>query len=143
MRRPISVGEAAEILGISEVAVLKRIARETLLASPLSDKGIMVCHESALGQPVDAAEWRRLCRRYISVPEACDIVAVTDGMVCRMLADGRLNGFRLNGKAWAVEKASAEKNMRDYLASPPSRGRPRLVGSSRRPAKKPRRKKRA
>lgn len=141
MKRPISIAEAAEILGISQVAVTKRIRRGNLLASALSDKGIMVCRESVLGKTVDAAAFARLCSRYISVPEACDIVCVTDGMIGRMLADGRLKGFRLNPKAWAVERASCERNIQEYLASPPSYGRPRRVGESRRPAKRSKRKK--
>lgn len=141
MKRPISISEAAEILGISPVAVQKRIHRGTILAAPLSDKGIMVCHESVLGKSADPKEFAKLCAKYISVPEACDIVCVTDGMIGRMLADGRLKGFRLNPKAWAVEKTSCERNIQEYLASPPSYGRPRAVGQSRRPAKKPTRKK--
>lgn len=141
MKRPISISEAAEILGISAVAVQKRIHRGTILAAPLSDKGIMVCHESVLGKKADPSEFAKLCSRYISVPEACDVVCVTDGMIGRMLADGRLRGFRLNPKAWAVERASCEANIKEYLASPPSYGRPRVVGQPRRPAKKPKRKK--
>jgi hypothetical protein len=140
MKRPISISEAAEILGISAVAVTKRISRGTLLAVPLSDKGIMVCRESVLGEKADPKAFKKLCSRYISVPEACDIVCVTDGMIGRMLADGRLRGFRLNPKAWAVEKSSCDENIREYLASPPSYGRPRVIGAPRRPAKKPKRK---
>jgi hypothetical protein len=143
VRRPISIGEAAKMLGITPVAVKKRIDTGKILARTLSDKGILVCPESVLGQPCSEKAFERLCARYISVPEACDIVCVTDGMVGRMLADGRLNGFRLNGKCWAVERASAEQNMREYLASPPYRGRRRLLGESRRPVKRPAGRKRA
>jgi hypothetical protein len=137
MRKPISVRDAAEILGISAVAVMKRIKRGTLLALPLSSKGFMVCQESVLGEPHSPAEFERLCRRYISVPEACDIVCVTDGMVIRMLHDGRLKGFLLNGNAWAVEKRSAEENIREYMrgALPPG-GRPRDLGRSHAPKKR-------
>jgi hypothetical protein len=131
VQRPVSVSEAAAILGISEQAVLKRIHRGTLLAHPFSARGWMVCAEALFGQseesfsPVSENAFRRLCRDYISVTEACDIVCVTDGMVCRMLADGRLEGFRLNRKTWAVSRKSCVENMRQYLASPFGRGRPR------------------
>lgn len=142
MKRPISVQEAATILGISRVAVMKRIARGTLLALPLSSKGLMVCHESVTGEPHSPAEFERLCKKYISVPEACEIVCVTDGMVCRMLADGRLKGFRLNENAWAVEKKSAEDNIREYMRAGSAGGRPRDLGKSHRPKKKPKARKR-
>lgn len=143
MRRPISVSEAASLLGISSVAVIKRIAKGQLLAVMLSDKGWMVSHEAVLGEEVDEKRFRRLCEGYISVPEACDIVCVTDGMVGRMLAAGILDGFRLNEKAWAVSRKSCEDNIREYLASKtPSVGRKRRVGDSRRPAKRTAKKKR-
>lgn len=128
MRRPISVSQAAELLGLSEAAVLKRIKKGQLLAVPLSDRGWMVCHEAVLGrfdEPVDEEAFRRLCDEYVSVPEACDIVRVTDGMVIRMLVRGILDGFRLNEKAWAVSRKSCETNIREYLESPNRPGRPR------------------
>lgn len=136
MKQPISVQDAAAILGISRVAVMKRIARGTLLALPLSSKGWMVCQEAVEGRPHSPAEFERVCKRYISVPEACDIVCVTDGMVIRMLNDGRLNGFRLNDNAWAVEKRSAEENIREYMRTGSQGGRPRDLGKSHRPKKK-------
>lgn len=137
MRQPISVGDAAEILGVTTVAVMKRIRRGTLLARLLSSKGYMVCHESVLGEPCSEAEFERVCRRYCSVPEACDIVCVTDGMVIRMLNDGRLKGFLLNGNAWAVDRRSAEQNMREYMKSPSQYGgRRRDLSRSRAPKKR-------
>lgn len=136
MKRPISVAEAAAALGIKEVSVLKRIRAGTLVALPLSGKGLMVCQESVDGEKVDPAAFRRACAKYVSIPEACDIVCVTDGMIGRMLADGRLKGFKLNEKAWAVERKSCEDNIREYLASPHRGGRPRLVGEARAPKKR-------
>jgi hypothetical protein len=136
MKQPISVQDAAAILGISRVAVAKRIQRGTLLALPLSSKGWMVCQESVAGKPHSPEEFERVCSRYISVPEACDIVCVTDGMVIRMLGDGRLNGFRLNDNAWAVERRSAEKNIREYMRTESQGGRPRDLGKSHRPPKR-------
>lgn len=129
MKRPISVKEAAKLLDVTEVSILKAIRTGRILAEPLSDKGWLVCHESVLGLPHSPSEFKRLCRGYVSVPEACEIVRVVDSMVCRMLADGRLNGFRLNSKAWAVDRKSAEQNLKDYIANPPTHGRPRrLIG---------------
>lgn len=141
MKRPISVQEAADLLGVSEVAVLKRIAKGTLVAQQLSGKGFLVCRESVAGIAVDPEEFRSLCSQWVSVPQACEIVCVTDGMVGRMLMDGRLEGFRLNAKAWAVSKSSCEKNIAEYMASPPKHGRPRVLSGSHAPKKKPSRRK--
>ena len=136
MRRPISVQQAADMLKVSTVSIIKRVHAGTIVANSLSNKGWLVCAESALGLPFDRAEFDRMCGQYVSVPEACDIVCVTDGMVGRMLMDGRLAGFRLNGKAWAVSRRSCEENIRDYLSSGSHRGQPRRIGESRRPPKK-------
>jgi hypothetical protein len=135
MNRPISVKEAAKSLGISEVAVLKRIARGTLAAKQLSGKGWMVSPD----QDVDRKSFDRLCDLYVSVPQACQIVCVTDGMIGRMLLRGDLEGFRLNSKAWAVSRASCEKNIEEYLASAPRGGRPRVMHGNHAPKKKPKR----
>lgn len=136
MKRPISVQEAASLLGISEVAVLKRIAKGTLVAEQLSGKGLLVCRESVDGIAVDPEDFKSLCSQWVSVPQACEIVCVTDGMIGRMLMDGRLEGFRLNAKAWAVSKASCEKNIAEYIASPSRHGRPRNLTGSRSPKKR-------
>lgn len=139
VRRPISVLEASEILGVTKVAVHKRLARGTLLGVQLGTKGWMVCHESVLGEPVDEKAFRRMCDGYITIPEACDIVCVTDGMVVRMLVAGDLEGFRLNEKAWAVSRKSCEANLREYLARPRQAGRPRVLHEQRRPKKRAKR----
>jgi hypothetical protein len=137
MKQPISVAEAAKILNMSQVGVLKRISKGQILAVPLSGKGLLVCRESVEGQDCNLEEFQKACRRWISVPEACDIVCVTDAMIGRMLADGRLKGFRLNDKAWAVDRKSCEQNIREYLANPPTYGRPRRVGEQCAPKKRP------
>jgi hypothetical protein len=93
----------------------------------------MLCLEQCKGQSFDAAEFRKLCKKWICVPEACDIVCKTDASVMRDLRSGKIKGFRLNGRAWAVEKASAEEEFRDYLANPGRRGQPRQIGTSRSP----------
>lgn len=138
MNRPISVQEAATILGISEVAVLKRIGQGSLVAKKLSGKAYLISRESVQGRRVDAEAFLASCRKWVSVPEACEIVCVTDGMIARMLADGRLNGFRLNERAWAVSRESCERNIAEYLANPNTGGRPRLIGASRAPKKRAR-----
>ena len=114
--RPISVNEAASVAGVSVSAVLKRIRAGQAVAVSLSGKGWMLCHEQMSGQPYSEAAFRRLCRKYVSVPEACQIVKKTDASVIRDLRSGRLSGFRLNAKAWAVDKASAERDFREYLS---------------------------
>jgi excisionase family DNA binding protein len=143
MKKPISVQEAASALGISQVAVLKRIAKGTLVASQLSGKGYLVCRESLDGSEVDPKAFAAACSQWVSVPQACEIVCVTDGMVLRMLADGRLDGFRLNSKAWAVDVRSCKRNIEEYLANPSTGGRPRVINGRHAPKKKPSRRKTA
>jgi excisionase family DNA binding protein len=139
MNRPISVQEAATALGISQVAVLKRIAKGTLAAKQLSGKGWMVSRDAVEGRKFDQKEFDRLCSLYVSVPQACEIVCVTDGMIGRMLTRGDLDGFRLNSKAWAVSRISCEKNIKDYLASSSRGGRPRVLHGNHAPKQKPKR----
>ena len=137
MKQPISVQDAADLLEISEVAVMKRIAKGTLLASQLSGKGYLVCRESVEGIAADPAEFARECSRWVSVPQACEIVCVTDGRIGRMLADGTLDGFRLNAKAWAVSRESCEKNIAEYLANGSrTAGRPRVLTGQHAPKKR-------
>lgn len=136
MDRLISVAEAASILGVTDVWVLRRISQGTLLARQLSGKGWMVSLDSARGKRASEKKFSELCGRYVSVPQACEIVCVTDGMIGRMLASGILKGFRLNKKAWAVCRESCEKNIREYLASPKKGGRPRVLSGKHAPKKR-------
>ncbi len=57
---------------------------------------------------------------YLSVPVAAQVLGCTDVWVIRMIQDGRLEGFRLNGRAWAVKRSSVEKNKDEYLNRAPS-----------------------
>lgn len=131
--RPISIEEAAKTTGLTKSGVVKAIASKRLVAIPLSGRGMMLCLEQCKGKSFDEAEFRKLCRRYVSVPEACDIVHKTDAMVMRDLRSGKIKGFKLNGRAWAVEKRSAEQEWKDYVSNPPGRGQPRQIGLSRSP----------
>lgn len=131
--RPISIEEAAKAMGLTKSGVVKAISSKRLVAVPLSGRGMMLCLEQCKGQSFDAAAFRKLCKKWICVPEACDIVCKTDASVMRDLRSGRIKGFKLNGRAWAVEKASAEEEFRDYLANPGRRGQPRQIGTSRSP----------
>jgi hypothetical protein len=131
--RPISIQEAADAMGLSKSGVVKAISSERLVAIPLSGRGMMLSWEQCHGKKFSEPEFRKLCQRYIAVPEACDIVHKTDAMVMRDLRSGKIKGFKLNGRAWAVEKASAEEEFRDYLANPRRRGQPRQIGKSRSP----------
>ena len=131
--RPISILEAAELTGLTKSGVVKAITSKRLLAIPLSSRGLMLCHDQVVGKKLDEAAFRKLCKRYVSVPDACEIVCKTDAMVMRDLRSGKIAGFRLNGKAWAVDKRSAEQEFAEYLAAPQRRGQPRQVGTSRSP----------
>jgi hypothetical protein len=131
--RPISIEEAAKATGLTKSGVVKAISSKRLVVVPLSGRGLMLCLEQCKGQSFDAAAFRKLCKKWICVPEACDIVCKTDASVMRDLRSGKIKGFKLNGRAWAVEKASAEEEFRDYLANPGRRGQPRQIGTSRSP----------
>lgn len=131
--RPISILEASELTGLTKSGVIKAIASKRLVAIALSGRGLMLSHEQCEGKPFDEAAFRKLCKRFVSVPEACDIVFKTDAAVMRDLRAGRIAGFRLNGKAWAVDKRSAEQEFADYLSHPQRRGQPRRIGDTRSP----------
>lgn len=131
--RPISIEEAAKAMGMTKSGVVKAISSKRLVAIPLSGRGMMLSWEQCHGKKFSEPEFRKLCQRYIAVPDACDIVHKTDAMVMRDLRSGRIKGFKLNGRAWAVERRSAEEEFRDYLANPGRRGQPRQIGKSRSP----------
>lgn len=57
---------------------------------------------------------------YVSVPKAAEMLGCTDVWVLKLIGKGELQGFRLNGRAWAVSLASVKKNLRDYLTREPS-----------------------
>lgn len=66
--------------------------------------------------------------RFISVPQAAELLGVSDVWVLKLLKSGELQGFRLSGRAWAVSEDSVEKNLREYLERDPSRaGRRRAI----------------
>lgn len=131
--RPISVIEAAEIRGVSTVAILKGIASGRFHAEELSNKGWLLSEDEMRGKKFDKMEFIRECRKWICVPDACDIMCKTDAAVIRDIKSGRVEGFRLNGRAWAVLKTSAEEEIKEYLASPQLRGRPRDLTQNKNP----------
>jgi excisionase family DNA binding protein len=57
---------------------------------------------------------------WVSVPVAAELLGCTDVWVIRLIRNGSLDGFRLSGRAWAVSRASVEKNMQEYLKRDPA-----------------------
>ena len=57
---------------------------------------------------------------WISVPDAAELLGCTDVWVIKMIHRGDIDGFKLSGRAWAVKRASVEKNMRDYMERDPT-----------------------
>lgn len=57
---------------------------------------------------------------WVSVPIAAEMLGCTDVWVIRMIHRGELDGFKLSGRAWAVKRASVEKNLREYLDRDPT-----------------------
>lgn len=125
-KRPISVQEAAAIRGVTEPGIIMAIRRGTLAAVKLSDKGWLLSEAQVRGKKFDLDAFLDECANWICVPEACEIVCKTDAMVIRDLKSGVIRGFRLNQKAWAVDRRSAEREIADYMATMHERtGRPR------------------
>jgi len=60
-------------------------------------------------------------KKWITVTEAAELIGVTNSYVTRLLADGRVKGERFHGRAWLVDRKSAES----YRDNPPPMGRPR------------------
>jgi excisionase family DNA binding protein len=63
---------------------------------------------------------------FISVQEAAKVMGVTDAWVIKMIKKKDLIGYRLNGKAWAISRASVENNNKQYQKG--HVGRPRKSG---------------
>lgn len=59
---------------------------------------------------------------FCSVSDAAAIIGCTVGRVRQLLIDGEIVGMKLNERAWAVDRKSAEK----YAKREISVGRPRL-----------------
>ena len=57
---------------------------------------------------------------WISVPVAAQMLGCTDVWCIKMIQSGTLEGFRLNGRAWAVSRKSAAKNAKEYLERDPA-----------------------
>jgi hypothetical protein len=57
---------------------------------------------------------------WISVPVAAEMLGCTDVWVIKMLRSGTLEGFRLNGRAWAVSRNSVVANLKEYLHRDPT-----------------------
>lgn len=62
---------------------------------------------------------------WISVPEACEILGVSDVWVLKLIHANELEGFKLSGRAWAVSRKSVEKNAAEYAKQNRRTGRPR------------------
>lgn len=57
---------------------------------------------------------------YVSVPKAAEMLGCTDVWVIRLIKDGRLDAFRLSGRAWAVRRASVQRNLQEYMQRAPA-----------------------
>jgi len=132
--RIVSVVEAASVRGVSREAIMKAIKTGRLYGHLLSGKGYLLSARQVEGKTFDRPAFEKLCRQYISVPEACNIVWKTDAAVMRDLRSGKIKGLRVNPKCWAVLKSSAEEEFRDYEENEKHRvGRKRTVGATRSP----------
>jgi len=134
MDRIIGIAEAAQIRRMSREGILKAIRSGRLHAVTLSGKGLMLSERQVRGQSFSVKAFGRMCSKYCSVPDACNIVFKVDSAVIRDLRSGKIEGFQINSKCWAVLKSSAEAEFRDYLENQKNRvGRKRDVGATRSP----------
>ncbi len=62
---------------------------------------------------------------FVSVQEAAEIIGCSGGRVRQLLIEGTISGQKLNERAWAVERKSAEA----FAKVPQTVGRPRLRAS--------------
>lgn len=53
--------------------------------------------------------------KWCSVDEACEIAGCTDGLIRLRIREGKLDGFKFNGRAWMVSVAGC-KQLRGTLA---------------------------
>lgn len=60
---------------------------------------------------------------FLSVGEAAELLGVTDSRIRQMLREEELLGLKLNERAWAVDRSSAEKALKNQVDG--GRGRPR------------------
>lgn len=65
--------------------------------------------------------------KYCSVPEAAEALGCSKTWVLALLNEGELKGFKVNQKAWCVEKRGLQKNLERYKMRQKNkcRGRPR------------------
>lgn len=132
--RIVSVVEAAKARGLTREAIMKAIKTGRLYGHLLSGKGYLLSARQVEGKPFDQKAFERLCRQYISVPEACNVCWKTDAAIMRDLRSGKIKGLRVNPKCWAVLKSSAEEEFRDYQENEKGRvGRKRDIGFTRSP----------
>lgn len=59
--------------------------------------------------------------KWITVTEAAALIGVTDAYVSRLINAGKICAERFHGRAWLVDRKSAES----YRDNPPAMGRPR------------------
>lgn len=111
----ISVPEAARIAGVTDSAILQRIASGKLLARVFSGKAKVVSRNSLLGVKADPKEFDKAVDKLMNVPDACELLGVTESYVYRLIDRGHLEGFRLNGRSWAVIRKSVERNAKEYV----------------------------
>lgn len=57
---------------------------------------------------------------WISVPVAAELLGCSDVWVIKMIQRGDIDGFKLSGRAWAVKRASVERNQQEYLERDPT-----------------------
>jgi hypothetical protein len=69
---------------------------------------------------------KEAAQEWVSVPDAAEILGCSPVWVLKMLKDGRLKGFVVNRRAWAVSRKSVLENLSDYEKRDRSKaGRPR------------------
>jgi hypothetical protein len=57
---------------------------------------------------------------WISVPQAAAILGCSTVWVIQLVKSGKIAGFLLNERAWAVSRKDVQKNLREYLARDPA-----------------------
>lgn len=134
----VSVPRAAELAGVTPATILNRITRGEIVATRFSGKAIVVSARSVCGHVVDRDQFLRVVDSLATVEQACRLLGVSEAYVPKLVSRGRLHGFKLNGKVWAIHRDSVEQSARQYDPTH-HRGQRRQPGAAgRRNAKAPR-----
>jgi hypothetical protein len=135
----VGVRDAAAIAGVTTSGLKNRIARGMVVGVRFNERAFVVSALSAGGCQIDRVAFDQSISKLATVEEACRQLGVCEARVPRLVRQGRLDGFLVNPRTWAITRESIDRNASEYDPSS-AKGTPRRPGlPGRRRPKKPRR----